>query len=326
MILTKDKKGKLYNYFINRMSMYEYRRGWLKGDCPSCGEHKFGLNISQNRSNCFKCGYNDKPIDVLMFIESIDNYNDLRLFLDNLNSVDFIEFKDVSENVTRTSLSQINNNLPDYFLPIDKGNNRIARVARSYLKRRGFNIENLKKAGWGYCYKGKYMGYIIIPFYSNFRLIYFNARLFITSGPKFNNPPVEEFGIGKSHIIYNSDALDIYDKIYIVESVTNAITIGDNAIAICGKVLSTYQLNLIIKSHCRKVIVILDRDATYWAIKIAFELIDFKKVKLVIPRDNRDVNDLGRTNTFKLIHKFKYLNYNELLKLKNKYIQYDKAS
>ena len=45
MFLNSDKKKKLNSYMQSKLGMYEYRRGWLKGDCPECGEHKFGVSI-----------------------------------------------------------------------------------------------------------------------------------------------------------------------------------------------------------------------------------------------------------------------------------------
>ena len=58
--------------------MRDYRRGWMKGDCPDCGKvDKFGINLSMNRTNCFYCGYHPNPITVIMNYENLSNYSDV---------------------------------------------------------------------------------------------------------------------------------------------------------------------------------------------------------------------------------------------------------
>lgn len=314
MILNKEKKQKLNEYFQKKLGLYEYNKGWLKGDCPSCGEHKFGMNIASDRSNCFKCGFNPKPIDLLMKIEKIDSYREVYMILDNLTGIKYYE-----EEVERLEVVR-NLVLPEGYINIRIGNSRLGKAARRYLKKRGFDINELSLAGFGYGTKGKYFGYIIMPYYENHQLIYFTTRLFIGSGPKFNNPPTEDFGIGKNAMIYNRDALYMYKRIYIVESITNGRTIGDNAIGIGGKVLSTNQLNDIIKSPCEKVIIGLDRDAILHAVDIAFALIDYKKVKIMVMPKEKDINDIGREKSLLIAHKAKYLTYGTLQRLKNEYI------
>lgn len=313
MILNNIRKKQLNEYLQKKYGMYDYRRGWLKGDCPYCGEHKFGVNIGQNRSNCFKCGHNPTPISLVFDKEKITTYVELYRILDNLEGITFYE-----EAVEVFEIKR-DNVLPDGYRNIRSGESILAKAARKYLEKRGFNLKELSRAGFGYCTKGKYMGYIIMPFYYNNLLVYFNARLYMGNGPKFNNPDIEDFGIGKSFIIYNRDALYIYNRIFIVESVTNARTIGDNAIGMGGKALSSQQINDIIKSPCEKVIIGLDRDAIDYAIKLAFELIDYKKVKIMIMPTDDDINKVGRKKSLIISYKSKYLNYKTLQQLKNEY-------
>lgn len=313
MNLSKELKDKLYEYFIKVAHMYDYRKGWLKGDCPACGEHKFGVNLGLNRSNCFVCQYKDAPLDIVRKLENVDTYYQVKEILSKLDGITYKE-----EQLEALQLNK-DNVLPEGYHNIKRGKSVLARSARRYLSKRGFDINELSRAGFGYCDKGKYFGYIIMPFYYQGLLVYFNARLFLGSGPKFNNPLIEDFGLGKSFLIYNRDALTIYDRIYLVESVTNARTIGDNAIAIGGKVLSGSQLNEIIKSPCTKVIIGLDRDAILYSIDIAFKLIEFKKVKIIEMPDSRDINDRGRKTSLILATRAKYLDYKGLQRLKIKY-------
>ena len=97
----------------------------------------------------------------------------------------------------------------------------------------------------------------------------------------------------------------------------NAETIGENALSTGGKKFSNYQVNLILKSPVKRVIIGFDNDGLDDAIKIALKLQPFKKVKIVKFKDDRDINDLGRNKTIRLSNRERYLSYSDLIKLKN---------
>lgn len=314
MILNKHIKKRIAQYLKQKLGMYDYRRGWLKGDCPYCGDHKFGANLSQGRTNCFKCGQHPSLIQLIMDLQYFTTIPEVNNYLNTFEGVEFyeelVEPHELKENVT----------LPEGFHNIKRGENKLARAARKYLEGRGFNIDSLSRKGWGYCNApGKYFGYIIMPFYIKSKVAYFNARLFLGDGPKFNNPLVEDFGLGKNMLIYNVDSLYMYKTIYAVESVTNATTIGDNSIGLGGKKVSNYQKNIILKSPCERVIIGLDEDAIDDAIKLALGLYPHKKVKIMEFPKQKDINDLGRKATMKISHTSRYLSYNDILSMKFKH-------
>lgn len=313
MKLGKNIAYRLNSYFKSRLGMTDYNRGWLKGNCPECGkEQKYGVNLSSNRTNCFVCGYNRQPFNVMMDVENFSTKHEAMHFLMEFQETGFVEYA-VEVREEKDVL------LPEGFKLILFGDNHWGKKARNYLSNRGFNVNELAYSGWGYCTRGKHQGYIIIPFYKNGKLFYFNARSYMGGGTKYKNPTADDFGIGKSKIIYNIDALQKYDKIYIVESVMNAQTLGDQAIALGGKAISSAQYSDIIKSTVSKCIIILDSDANKEAIKQASELVFYKKVKVIFMPEDKDVNDIGKKATMKLIHKSKWLSYNDIIKLKNKY-------
>jgi len=309
--LNNNIRNKLNQYFVENLGLQIYRRGWLKGNCPNCGKYKFGVNISINRTNCFSCGYNPKPIEVIADVEKLPGIPAAYKFV---NIFDGTEFYEAPLEVKELKASS---SLPEDYVNIKRGKSVYAKKARNYLKKRGFNIDALSKKGFGYCTSGKYFGYIIMPFYFQGKLIYFNARDFMSYGSKFNNPLVEDFGLGKSMLMYNMDSLYIYNKCYLVESVTNSITIGDNSFAIGGKKISRYQLNYIIKSPCEKIILGLDQDGIREAIKTGFDLCMSKKIKIMQFTDNKDINDIGFKKSKKIERQSKYLNHMDLIKLKN---------
>lgn len=310
MTLNKETKQKCFEYFLRRLGMFEYRNGWLKGDCPECGaELKYGVNLDVNRTNCFKCGYHDRPLWVIKKVENLNFLNEVKVLL---GSFEGLEYRETA--VKKLERKQVD--FPLGYKPLLMGDSQLAKSARAYVKGRGFNVEEMASKGWGYGTEDPYFGYLILPYFEKEKLVYYSTRSFIDIGPKFNNPPVENFGIGKSQLIYNRDALYIYDRVHIVESITNAETIGDNAIAIGGKKISNYQFNLILKSPVSRVNIILDPDAIEEALQFGLRLCNYKKVKVVELPQGFDVNELGRKKTFTKIHKFRYEQHQELLKRK----------
>lgn len=313
MITNRNVNQKINHYLRNKLGMYEYRRGWLKGDCPYCGAHKFGVNLNLNRSNCFKCGSHPPPLYLVMDLENITTKAEALVVLGTYEGLEY------REEIIKPFELKSKIELPEGFTNLMLGDSQLAKAARNYVKKRGFDIFKMAASGWGYGTKGKYMGYLIMPFYLNGRLVYFNARRFFGYGPKFNNPLVEDFGMGKNMLTYNADALYLYKTIWGVESIMNAETIGDNAIAFGGKKISNYQINDILRSPCEKFIIGLDPDAIEDAIKLALRLYGYKKVKLVIPPTGKDINDIGRKKAITISHKNKYLSYQELISLKLTY-------
>lgn len=316
MILSKDTRNKINEYLIKKLGMFDYKRGWLKGDCPDCGKAlKFGVNLYKDKSNCFSCGYNPRPIQLIKDIEGFSENYEVYKLLGNLEGITYAHQEAEAYQLKENTV------LPDGYRNLLRGKSILAKSARAFVKRRGFDVNKMALKGWGYGTKDKYQGYLIMPIYQENRLVYFNARLYCGYGPKFNNPPIDDFGLGKSFIIYNIEALYTYKTVWIVESITNAETIGDNASAMSGKALSAYQINEIIKSPCEKLIIALDRDALDWSIDLAFKLIDYKRIKILVMPENKDINDLGRNKSLEISHKSKYLkSYNELMKFKNEYL------
>ena len=312
--ITQQFKTQLYNYFVKRLGAYEYRNGWLRVPvCPYCGrEQKMGVNLTTYRTNCFRCGEHPSPAQMVMDIETLDTYAELITFLKHG------DFSELSFTETKVELAEPKPvYLPDGFRLINQGDGHIAKIIRNYLKHRGFNIDELSKQGIGYCTKGDYFGYVILPFYSNGKLTYFNARLVIGNGPRYNNPPKSVTGLGKEFLIYNVDALELYNQIYICEGVFNALTVGERAIATMGKAVSRVQVNKFIKSPVKRFILLLDPDAKKQAIDLALKLVNFKSVKVVYLPEGKDANDLGRKEVMKLVWNTRYQSYSDLIKLKN---------
>jgi len=315
--------GKLIAYFKQKLGVKQWKTGWFRqGTCPSCGKtKKFGVNVSLNRTNCFSCGYNEKPLDIIMRLEGINTLSEVYNFLNAFEGTDYLESP-------VEFLKEAPGNLPESYKLIIIGKSLMANLARSYLKNRGYRIIKLAMLGVGYCTRGRYEGRIIIPYYRAGELVYINARQFIDlGGAKHKNPELEEYGIGKSMVIYNVDCLYIYNSCYLVESATNALSLGERAFSIGGKMISKYQLSEILRSPCKTIIIILDPDAEWEAIDLALSLVDHKKIKLVLlpkilksgTNKYMDVNDWGKYDKPKLIswiRKTELISRRELISLR----------
>lgn len=304
-------KQKVNQYFMERLGLREYKNGWIKGDCPYCGKFKFGIRISSWQANCFSCGNKYNPIRVIMEVENFKTKPELYAFLKGFEGVQFLEPAPEIRDVIKVRL-------PESFRLLSLGDSEMGNMARRYMKKRGFNINSLSARGIGYCTEGEYEGFIIFPFYQQGKIIYFIGRRFIQIGEKFKNPAVADFGIGKSMLVYNIDALGIFNHVCLVESIVNCLTWGDNAIATLGKKVSSYQVSTILKSPIKSITIGLDGDAYGEGIRLALQLVHYKKVR-VMKLGEEDINDLGRKESKKIARETPWQSYNDLLKLKHKY-------
>lgn len=314
MKITAKFKSQLYSYFTKRVGAFKYKHGWLRVPvCPYCGrENKMGINLSMYRTNCFRCGEHPNPAQMVMDIEHFDTWSELVNFLSN---DDFNELEFREEKVELAERKPIY--LPEGFTNIRFGNSQLARSMQGYVQRRGFNVDDLSRLGVGYCRDGKLFGYLIIPFYYHSELRYYNARNVLGNGPRYNNPDKDTTGLGKEFLIYNHDALSMYNTVYICEGAINALTLGERAIATMGKAVSAYQVNELLKAPCERYIILLDPDAKDKAINLALKLVHYKSVKVVFLPDGVDVNDLGKSKTLRYVWNTHYQGYQDLIKIRN---------
>lgn len=327
-MFNKSVIARLNYYFKTRYGMYDYNNGWLKGDCPFCGkENKFGVNVYRDQTNCFVCGGHGSLFYSIVELEDLRDLNEAKRFILNLDGKDIDEYipKGYKEKEAKVKSIQ-ESTLPEGFVLLKQGQTKTGKAIRKYIKGRGFNINKLSQKGWGYTEGNEeYHGYLIIPYYRDNKVIYFNARLVVGNGPRYKNPEKGENNIGKSMVWYNHDALYMYNTIYITEGAINAETIGPQAISSGGKHISLHQLNDVINSEVEKVIILLDPDALKQAVKLSLTLIESKKVKLVrlpsVQTDDGikylDCNDLGNKGTMRYVYSTNYMSYKDLVRIKN---------
>lgn len=313
---NQNIRGKLFKYFEGKLGLKKSTKGWWRCDCVYCGgRYTFGIHLEDHHVKCFKCDHHANPIDLLIHIQGFETYLEAYKFLNVQQEYEAYDRMMIKKEKVET----ISMELPDSFKLLIHGDSIMGNAARNYIKGRGFDITKLSLQGVGYCTQGDYAGYIIFPYYRKGKLIYFQGRKYMGHGPKMHNPSEELYGIGKTSLIYNEDALYIYNKIYAMESITNSLTWGDSAIGLSGKDISPTQCTKIIQSPCEKLIIILDPDAIAQAYNLALQMVHFKMIKIVELPEGKDVNDLGKVETQRYIKQSLYLKYSDILKLKNKH-------
>lgn len=314
MKYTEEVASQLYSYFIERLNVKENTKNWLVGDCPHCGKKKkFGINVHINMTNCFVCGVKATPLNLVKQLEEYNTFNEVMNLLNKYDSFS-IDISDSlrDQNETHEDKIKIVQALPKEYKLIGLYDSKLEKIARAQLKKRGFSVNRAMMLGIGYCGTGEHAQRLIIPFYQGGKIVYYNSRSLLKIGVKYKNPDEESFGIGKGHVIYNYDALNFYNKIWLFEGVFNAITIGSNATATGGKILSPWQIDQYLKSKCKKLVIALDDDAYAEALRLALKFGPYKMIKILKFPKGKDANDLGRKATMKLEKKTPYMTYKEI--------------
>jgi hypothetical protein len=135
-------------------------------------------------------------------------------------------------------------------------------------------------------------------------MVYYLGRDFIGNYLRYKNPLKEDYGIGKSDVIFNEEALHIFNKVYITEGWTCAATIGENGISHQGEKPGVIQRNMIIKSEVEEVIIVPDASFYVNGLHTARELMKHKKVKVINldwfqeMKIGKDVNEIGKEALF----------------------------
>lgn len=235
--------------------------------CPFCGDHSNHLGIFINSLNyrCWRCpsegdfGYllavlTNKSKQVCW--EEIKSSGitfdcDSEIQIKNI----FQEDPEVTSTDTNISLHEIK--LPELFTPIEKIDNLLLQ---KYLKRRRLDKQTLINYGCGMCLAGKYMGRLIIPVYSDKKLVAFQAAdLTGTSDVKYKADSIDS---QVKKVFYRWDLIDKnLDWLVITEGVLDSWRLGWQSLCSFGVVLSSYQEKLLLSLKLKKLILCPDGDA-----------------------------------------------------------------
>lgn len=308
--------NKAYTYFINEFEARSSTQGWYVFKCPFCGDlrerKKCAVNFQTKTVKCWICGYKKGLIDFVMDYEDVP-YFDAKEIINSCSEtgVDL----SIIRNVQKVKYSEVK--LPVSYTPISEGVGTMGNRARKYLTDRGFDLEEMDRIGIGYCNEQtdekdtNFFGYIIIPFKRRGSLIYYIGRDFVGNFLRYKNPPTTEFNVGKSELVFNEDALDLYDECFVFEGWADAVTLGRTATSTQGWNLSPAQFKIYAESGCTSLVFVPDagtddRGDSFYnkALRLADKFLDYKEQVYVLNLNGleggKDANELGKETILKL--------------------------
>lgn len=261
----------------------------LRVDCPFCLERtgtqdtKQHLHVSVVKEvcHCFRCGYKNNWVGLVMDVTGQSYAFALGHLYMTPRLRDFP--RDSIEWKSEGGSYQKSVELPDESHPLWVIRSPLARRARRYLEKRGFDQGHMKR--YGLAFSPHYETRFIIPVEDD----YWQARGFFDwVEPKYINPQVES-----RHHIFNSLALDIYEEVVICEGALSAMAVGDNAIALVGREAPPEKLERMAQAEVGTYIVAFDSDAPRFAADLARALYSKGKKVLVWEYKQGDPADRG---------------------------------
>ena len=295
---------KAYTYFAKNFALKKTSQNWYAFDNPfdsgGEGKKKMAVKFSWQRVKCWRTGYSATISDFIADYEGLQ----IRGVIDLVESCkeSSLDLMDLDSVRVKKSVEGVK--MPYGYMNILEGDTVLAKRARKYLRGRGFDLNMLDLMGFGYCYRHgeeadeDYFGYIIIPFKTLGSLQYFIGRDFIGNFLRYKNPNKNKFGVGKADILFNEDALLIYNRNFVVEGWSDAVTLGPEAVATLGWSVSDIQRTKLIESNCDELVFIPDVGKYKEAVKLAMKFIDLKESVIVVNLDELseygdDVNSIA---------------------------------
>jgi hypothetical protein len=209
--------------------------------------------------------------------------------------------------------------LPEEFQVLSDLDSGTFAEVYNYLRSRHLTRRAIESSMLGYCKSGKMWGYIIIPVFENGEVTYWQGRRFKNRDRKFFNPVSSR----KSHLLYELASIRRPERVVLVESAINALTLDDGQgrssskiFALLGSSLSEQQFNkiLLYEKYARELVIALDPDAWRKSVEIArrFSRV-IPSVKLAKFPKKTDINNLGREESWEIIdHAILYKRENHL--------------
>jgi len=318
--------ARLYNYFASNFLLKKSSKNWHAFDCQFCvdgdNKKKMAVHFGYQLVKCWVCGYRERAVNFVMDAEGltypeaklkIESYLDTGINVEGLYSLEAADVKPLK--------------LPYGYQSILEGTGLLSDRARRYLSKRGFDLEELDIKGFGYVKEspptskdpdeqaGDYYGYIIIPFKKEGKLVYWIARNFMNNrNLKYKNPPKGEFGIGKSELLYNEEAIRIHKKIFVTEGWACAETMGKKGVATLGWSLSDEQKRIIMSGVVEELVFLPDKGFYTQAIQTAMDFLDTIKTVKVVKMDDfigegNDPNSIGKESVLELLKQTKALSF-----------------
>lgn len=244
------------------LSDHANNKGWFTTKCNVCNDYKvrggFLLTDAEVAYNCFNCGcksiyYKNSPISEQMM-------SVLLAFNIPKEEIQRIQLANLGKTATKKQIT-IKDDNPIIEIPFPKsfykiqtdGSDTWSNVALEYLEQRGIIDDSnfFLSLGKKTDFEKKWYGRLIIPFYRENKLIFYQGRSFLNVKQRYENSMIS----GDSVILYGYDRLhtNIDEPLFITEGFFDCYHL--KGVAINGGDLSPAKIKAINKSKRRKIYI-----------------------------------------------------------------------
>lgn len=272
-------------------------RGFHCLKCQVCNDYKVraGFKIESDviGYNCWNCGASFRYEE-----DSGHMSKNARKILSNfgideteissvINSSFFHSEKKTDEKITLKALEKINTQTPTIQLPplsfkLGEHSDHLDYQLKlvMYLEKRKIDIT---KYPFFYSLEARYINRIIIPFYRQGKLIYWQGRAVDDS----ENRRFENAMVPREAVMFNMDELTAYSKapLFVTEGAFDALIV--NGLALAGSKLTPAKLELLSKTK-RRLIFVIDKDKNGAA--LARDVLDRGWEITFVPNGADDIN------------------------------------
>jgi hypothetical protein len=253
-----------------RVSFRPISTGWIVGKCALCNDYKeragFKFDGGIVGYNCWNCSTSSQYEEFSCKISSkfrriLNAYGiDDSEISSVVNSAFFNDKKvEESENISLSSLKKISTHTPTISLPpkalklgLSDDFTGYQEKLLSYLVDRKVDVF---KYPFYFSLDARFKDRVIIPFYRNGNLIYWQARsIHNDEKMRYDNSPVN-----RDSVIFNMDALNRYSPLplFVTEGVFDAMMF--DGIGILGGKLNESKTEILKKSN-RRLVFVIDKD------------------------------------------------------------------
>lgn len=236
-------------------------------NCPCCHERgeptqdthkKLWINNTTGVFYCYRCQWDGSIIRLVQKVMNIDFTKTLKILKgDSVSQLEIMNMKLVLE---ARDLDRGAEELPEVDLPY--GYNPIDGP-HEYLAERGVPVSYAMRHEWGFSDAGYTKNRIIVPFFMENNLVFWQARA-TWSEPKNKDfkKVLNPSGLSvKCGILYNYDHAKEFKQIVITEGFMDALKVGPDAVATNGKNLHERQCEYLQKTNAKEIVLLWDRDA-----------------------------------------------------------------
>jgi 5S rRNA maturation endonuclease (ribonuclease M5) len=309
MIITESLESLIRRHVILGKKS---RKGYEVVKCACCNDYKvrggFKFEGDSVHYQCFNCSVSEGYSPSSGFVGISDKFKkvllDFCIPLEEIQrcvNANYFKKNELTKGKTDKkiiSVPRVEAPFPDGSVLVSSKANEWCELAESYLNSRCISS---KDYNFYVSNDSVYCGRVIIPYFFREKVIFWQARSLDDKliSPRYLNPHVD-----KDNVFFNMDELyrNTTEPLIVTEGPLDAISIGRNAVALTGSVLSEFKLNELKKVAARrKVIFVLDKNLNgkKLGLKVLEESTDKHKFYITVLPDNIDdsndaLKQLGR--------------------------------